>query len=105
MFHLLIVLKLKLIIFFFGIGEPLTVIKWDDDKVKSFVEEYFSEEEMQSIEDNRKMLEKNTSITACCTPGHASGSVCCMFTKLKLCCSGFTMPIEKMTTLKTKTLA
>lgn len=79
---------------FIETGKPLTVIKWDDDKVKSFAEEDVSDEELQSIEENRKMLETNTSIIACYTPGHTSGSVCYIFTKLKLCCSGFTIPIE-----------
>ena len=36
----------------------------------------------------------NASIIACCGLGHTSGSLCCVFTKLKLCCSGLNMPIK-----------
>ena len=75
-------------------GRPLTVIPWDDDKLQSFIEEDISEDETQEIAQKREEMEESTDIIAMYTPGHTSGSVCYIFPKLKLCASGFTVPVE-----------
>ena len=86
-------------------GRPLTRIEWDAETQKNVLDNGEmppDDSEEEGDEDDEKyspkairQKEANKDILAVYTPGHTFGSVSYLFPKLKVCCSGFTMPVEE----------
>jgi hypothetical protein len=84
-------------------GRPLTRIEWVPDavKVQTCSEQVAMDQEQLTKEDLQKYSpeairarEVNKSVLAVYTPGHTFGSMSFIFPNTKICCSGFTLPIE-----------
>lgn len=84
-------------------GRPLTVMEWDEDVQASVLDEGESppDDEDQELDDAElytpkaiKEREEGKDILAIYTPGHTYGSMSYIFPQSKLCCSGFTIPVE-----------
>lgn len=85
-------------------GRPLTRMEWDSETQKNVLDngEMPPDDIENEEEDDEKyspkairQREANKDILAVYTPGHTFGSVSYLFPKLKVCCSGFTMPVEE----------
>ncbi len=86
-------------------GRPLTRMEWDPETQKKVLDdgEMPPDEDEDEGDENGDLYspqairqrEANKDILAVYTPGHTFGSVSYLFPKLKVCCSGFTMPVEK----------
>jgi hypothetical protein len=84
-------------------GRPLTVLEWDEDIQASVLDdgEMPPDDDDEELEDAAlytpeaiKKRELDKEILAIYTPGHTYGSVTYIFPQSKLCCSGFTIPVE-----------
>ena len=84
-------------------GRPLTIMEWDEDIQASVLDdgETPPDDEEQDLEDDYlytpkaiKEREAGKEILAIYTPGHTYGSVTYIFPQSKVCCSGFTIPVE-----------
>ena len=82
-------------------GRPLTIIEWDDDKVKDFFEAGLNDHDDDNDHDHDdddphpydiRSNEENKSLLAIYTPGHTMGSMCYILPKQHICASGFTIP-------------
>jgi glyoxylase-like metal-dependent hydrolase (beta-lactamase superfamily II) len=82
-------------------GRPLTVEEWDEETQKRVIDngDVPPDDDVEDLDDlyspqairNR---EENKDILAIYTPGHTYGSVTYIFPNSKLCCPGFTLPVE-----------
>ncbi len=86
-------------------GRPLTVLEWDEDVQASVLDDgEMPPDDQEDGEDDAdaalytpqaiKERELNKEILAIYTPGHTYGSVSYIFPQSKICCSGFTIPVE-----------
>jgi len=84
-------------------GRPLTVMEWSEDIQAKVLDdgEIPPDDEDEKLEDDAmytaeaiKGREQGKDILAIYTPGHTYGSVSYIFPKSKVCCSGFTLPVE-----------
>ena len=84
-------------------GRPLTVMEWDEDTQASVLDdgEIPPDDEDEDLNDAAlytpeaiKKREFSKDILAIYTPGHTYGSVTYIFPQSKVCCSGFTIPVE-----------
>ena len=84
-------------------GRPLTVMEWTEDIQAKVLDdgETPPDDADEELEDDAmytadaiKGREEGKDILAIYTPGHTYGSVSYIFPKSKVCCSGFTFPVE-----------
>jgi len=86
-------------------GRPLTRMEWDEDTQKSVLDEGNIPPDDEGDGDDKevealytpeaiKKREENKNIIALYTPGHTYGSITYIFPKLRVCCSGYTIPVE-----------
>ena len=84
-------------------GRPLTVLEWDENIQAKVLDdgEAPPDDDDEELEDDAlytpeaiKEREQGKDILAIYTPGHTYGSVSYIFPKSKICCSGFTFPVE-----------
>lgn len=82
-------------------GRPLTVEEWDEETQKRVIDngDVPPDDENEDLDDLYspkaiKEREENKDILAIYTPGHTYGSVTYIFPKSRVCCSGFTLPVE-----------
>lgn len=86
-------------------GRPLTRMEWDDETQSRVLDEGLpppdeSENENEDSDDDlytpqaMRNREKGKSILAMYTPGHTYGSITYIFPRTRVCCSGFTLPVE-----------
>lgn len=83
-------------------GRPLTYAEWDSDVAQNVLsgklppddnegeiedEDMYSDEAIRKKEDGKQCL-------VVCTPGHSFGSLSFVFPETKVCCSGYTIPVE-----------
>jgi len=84
-------------------GRPLTVMEWDEETQASVLDdgemppddadEAQPDDELYTPAAIQKR-EEGKEILAIYTPGHTYGSVTYIFPQTKVCCSGFTIPVE-----------
>lgn len=82
-------------------GRPLTVEEWDEETQKRVIDngDVPPDDEVDDLDDLYspqaiRKREENKDILAIYTPGHTYGSVTYIFPNSKVCCSGFTLPVE-----------
>jgi len=84
-------------------GRPLTVMEWDESIQAKVLDDGESppDDDDEELEDDAlytpeaiKEREQGKDILAIYTPGHTYGSISYIFPKSKICCSGFTFPVE-----------
>lgn len=85
-------------------GRPLTIVEWDHDIAQDVLsgKRMIPDDEETNGRDNDdeyspeaiRSREQGKRILAVFTPGHSFGSVSFIFPQLKVCCPGFTIPIE-----------
>jgi glyoxylase-like metal-dependent hydrolase (beta-lactamase superfamily II) len=89
-------------------GRPLTIAAWDFDVTQDVLagktpppddQIYPEEDDLYSPESIRKK-EENRKILAIYTPGHTFGSLSFVFPERKICCSGYTVPVEDPRTME-----
>lgn len=81
-------------------GRPLTVLEWDEDRVKEFMmesddtdtDEDAAEEEQRKLRASVREKERDRHLLAVYAPGHTMGSVCYVFPKSRTCAAGFAIP-------------
>lgn len=92
---------------FIETGRPLTKMEWDEgtqirvlDNGESPPDDDVNDTHPDDADDSSftpvaiKKREENKDILAIYTPGHTFGSVTYIFPHTKVCCSGFTFPVE-----------
>eukprot|EP00957_Ditylum_brightwellii_P125006 9529213-Ditylum_brightwellii.AAC.1 len=83
-------------------GRPLTMDEWDEETREKILEkgQEIPDEEEENDDDDQyeraaiRQREEGKRILALHTPGRTYGSVTYIFPEMKLCCSGFAIPIE-----------
>lgn len=85
-------------------GRPLTIMEWDDETQAGVLDNGETppddDENISSNDDELytpeaiKKREQDKDILAIYTPGHTYGSLTYIFPRTKVCCSGFTIPVE-----------
>ncbi len=86
-------------------GRPLTFMEWDYDVAQAVLGQGKTppdeEDSAQQHNDDEqyssaaiRAREKGKRVLAVYTPGHTFGSVSYVFPETKICCSGFTIPVE-----------
>eukprot|EP00523_Entomoneis_sp_CCMP467_P002254 CAMPEP_0168747912 /NCGR_PEP_ID=MMETSP0724-20121128/15902_1 /TAXON_ID=265536 /ORGANISM="Amphiprora sp., Strain CCMP467" /LENGTH=469 /DNA_ID=CAMNT_0008795719 /DNA_START=16 /DNA_END=1425 /DNA_ORIENTATION=- len=93
---------------FLEMGQPLQLVEWDHttsqqvmngEKSPDVAEESMAESQTDGNDDSYspsaiRDREEGRRILAVCTPGHSYGSVSFVFPETKVCCSGYTIPVE-----------
>jgi hypothetical protein len=88
---------------FIETGRPLTRMEWDDETQARVLDEGLPPPDENEDEDSDEDLytpqairnrEKGKSILAIYTPGHTYGSITYIFPRTRVCCSGYTLPVE-----------
>lgn len=82
-------------------GRPLTVLEWDEETQAKVLDDGEMPPDDEEVDDDElytpkaiKEREEGKDILAIYTPGHTYGSISYIFPKSRVCCSGFTIPVE-----------
>lgn len=80
-------------------GRPLTRLEWDHDVAQEVLSGQTPPDDEMEVDDEYsldsiRIKEEGSRILAIFTPGHSFGSVSYVFPETKVCCSGFTLPVE-----------
>lgn len=84
-------------------GRPFTRMEWDEETQARVLDngEVPPDDNSENLDDEDeftpeaiKKREENKDVLAVYTPGHTFGSVTYIFPKLRLCCSGWLIPVE-----------
>ena len=90
-------------------GRPLTILEWDHDVAQSIFKGNLPPDDDDDDDDAQgnaagddldyspegiRAREQDKRILAVFTPGHTFGSMTYIFPETKVCCSGFTIPVE-----------
>jgi len=83
-------------------GRPLTQMEWNETTTEQVLEQGMDPPDEDDNDDPDglftpeaiRLREAGKEIIALYTPGHTFGSVTYIFPKVKVCCSGYTIPLE-----------
>lgn len=83
-------------------GRPLTIEKWDFDVAQNVLSGKAPPDDLvdAGVDDSAyspeaiRAREAESPVLAIFTPGHSFGSMSYVFPRMKVCCSGFTLPVE-----------
>lgn len=82
-------------------GRPLTRVEWNETMAEQVLDQGMAPPDDESDDSDElytpeaiRLREEGKDIIAIYTPGHTFGSVTYIFPKAKVCCSGYTIPLE-----------